>query len=458
MLFNALEKGRQHSGVQQLHVLVEQVAHPFFAPPELQRLPLIRFEAGADQHLVVAIDVMLNGARQTGKSTLVKSLISAQHIGRYITLDDATSLAAAKHDPEGFSSGLGESTIINEIQRAPELFVAIKADVDRNRKPGRYLLTGSANVLLLPRLSESLVGRMEIFTLWPLSQGEFSGIRERFIDSVFSEKLISPAAITVDPKISVIERVIKGGYPEAAARSIESRRRAWFGSYINTLLQRDVRDLANIDGLAAMPRLLAMLATRSPSLLNYSELSRTTGLPQTTLKRYMALFETIFLIDHLPAWYSNLGKRLVKTSKLVMNDTGLLATLLAVDAARLENTPLCGALVENFTIMELKKQISWSDTVPAMLHYRTQGGQEVDVVLEDTAGRLVGIEIKSAKCVGGLDFRGLQSLAETAGNRFLRGVVLYGGRDAVSFGRNLSALPIESLWNVNFDENHFSGR
>jgi predicted AAA+ superfamily ATPase len=322
------------------------------------------------------------------------------------------------------------------------------------RKPGRYLLTGSANVLLLPRLSESLIGRMEIFTLWPFSQGEYSGIRERFIDTVFSEKPIPPAAITVDPKSSVIERVIKGGYPEAAARSTESRRRAWFGSYITTLLQRDVRDLANIDGLTVMPRLLAMLATRSPSLLNYSELSRTTGLPQSTLKRYMAIFETIVLIDHLTAWYSNLGKRLVKTSKLIMNDTGLQAPLLAVDAARLENTPLYGALLENFVIMELKKQISWSDTVPVMLHYRTQGGQEVDVVLEDTSGRLVGIEIKSAKSVGGPDFRGLQSLAETAGNRFLRGVVLYGGRQTVSFGRNLSALPIESLRNVNFDENH----
>lgn len=215
-------------------------------------------------------------------------------------------------------------------------------------------------------------------------------------------------------------------------------------------MQRDVRDIANIDGLTAMPRLLSMLATRSPSLLNYSELSRTTGLPQSTLKRYMALFETIFLIDHLPAWYSNLGKRLVKTAKLIMNDTGLLATLLAVDAARLENTPLCGAVIENFVITELKKQIFWSDIKPAMLHYRTQTGQEVDVVLEDTAGRIVGVEIKSAKSVGGQDFRGLQSLAEASGNNFRKGIVLYGGSEIVSFGSNLFAMPIDSLWNLNF--------
>ena len=263
--------------------------------------------------------VMLNGARQTGKSTLAKSLISKKHIGHYVTLDDATALSAAKHDPAGFLSGLGESAVIDEIQRAPELFVAIKADVDRNRKPGRYLLTGSANVLLLPRLSESLAGRMEIFTLWPFSQGEFSGISEKFIDILFSEKLPIRQLTDTDNETAIIERAIRGGYPEAAARISESRRRAWFGSYITTILQRDVRDIANIDGLTAMPRLLSMLSTRSPSLLNYSELSRTTGLPQSTLKRYMALFETIFLIDHLPAWYSNLGKRLVKTAKLVMN-------------------------------------------------------------------------------------------------------------------------------------------
>lgn len=394
--------------------------------------------------------VMLNGARQTGKSTLASSLISSKHIARYVTLDDATTLAAAKHDPTGFVSGLGESTVIDEIQRAPELFPAIKADVDRNRTPGRYLLTGSANVLLLPRLSESLAGRMEIFTLWPMSQGELAGVSERFIDILFSEKLPLTPPIIADTGATIIERAIRGGYPEAAARASEPRRRAWFGSYITTILQRDVRDIANIDGLTAMPRLLSMLAARSTSQLNYAELSRTTGIPQSTLKRYMTIFETIFLIDHLQAWYSNLGKRLVKTSKVFMNDTGLLATLLGVNATRLENTPLSGALIENFVIMELKKQISWSETMPSMLYYRTQAGQEVDIVLEDAAGRVVGVEIKSAKSVDGQDFRGLQSLAEATGSSFMRGVVLYGGHEIVSFGSNLFAMPIDSLWDLNW--------
>lgn len=401
-------------------------------------------------HIIEALSdtpvVMLVGARQTGKSTLAKSLVSAKHLGRYVTLDDATALAAARHDPEGFISGLGASVVIDEIQRAPELFVAIKAEVDRNRTAGRFLLTGSANVLLLPRLSESLAGRMEVFTLWSLSQGEFIGVKERFIDAVFSAKIPSGLPSSDDAQMPLVERAIRGGYPEVVSRASESRRHAWFGSYITTILQRDVRDIANIDGLTAMPRLLSMLATRSASLINYAELSRTTGLPQSSLKRYMALFEMIFLIDHLPAWHTNLGKRLVKTAKLVMNDAGLHASLLAVDAARLKDNPLCGALVENFVIIELKKQISWSDTKPSMYHFRTQAGQEVDVVLEDTAGRLVGVEIKSANSVGMRDFKGLQSLAEASGNNFIRGIVLYGGSEFISFGSNLFALPVTSLW------------
>jgi len=393
--------------------------------------------------------VMLSGARQTGKSTLAKALTSKNYPARYVTLDDATLLSAAKYDPAGFIAGLGESAIIDEIQRAPELFIAIKAAVDLDRRPGRFLLTGSANVLLLPHLSESLAGRMEIFTLWPLSQGEFSGSREVFIDAAFSERLLPSDSTRADNETPLIEKIIRGGYPEASSRTSETRRRAWFGSYITTILQRDIRDIANIDGLTAMPRLLSMLATRSASLLNYSELSRTTGLPQSTLKRYMALFETTFLITHIPAWSSNLGKRLVKTSKLVLTDTGLLVTLLAVNASRLVDSPLLGALMESFVIMELQKQIGWSDIKPTIMHYRTQTGQEVDVVLEDSAGRVVGIEVKSSKSVSGNDFKGLQSFAEAAGANFVRGIILYGGGETVSFGSNLLAMPISSLWHTN---------
>jgi uncharacterized protein len=389
--------------------------------------------------------VLLNGARQTGKSTLVKTITEHSHPARYITLDDATVLAAVKQDPAGFIAHLEKSVVIDEVQKAPELFPAIKAAVDRDRKPGRFLLTGSANVLLLPRLSESLAGRMEILSLWPFSQGELEGVHELFVDGLFAAKLRTEPPQRESPA-SFHTRIINGGYPEAISRAKEDRRRAWFESYITTILQRDIRDLAQIEGLTSLPRLLAIIASRAPALLNFSELSRTLAMPQTTLKRYMTLLETTFLIQHLPAWSGNLGKRLVKTSKLVMSDTGLMAHLLGANKERLAAGGGIGPLLENLAVMELVKQISWSSTKPAIFHFRTQTGQEVDIVLEDRAGRLVGIEVKASSTVTAQDFKGLRALAETTGKRFYRGVVLYTGAESLPFGPGLYAMPINALW------------
>lgn len=389
--------------------------------------------------------VLLNGARQTGKSTLVKSLAAKEHPARYLTLDDVSILSAIHHDPQGFLAGLNGPVIIDEIQRAPELFVSIKAEVDQNRQPGRYLLTGSANILLLPKLSESLAGRMEILNLWPLSQGELEGIREGFVDALFADNLPSFQP-SVDDRGSLLERIIRGGYPEAVGRGSEPRRRAWFGSYLTTILQRDVRDLANIEGLTELPRLLSLLATRSAGLINFAELSRTSTIPQSTLKRYMTLLETTFLVQHLPAWSGNLGKRLVKAAKLVLNDTGLMAHLLGATSERMVSEGLIGPLLENFVAMELRKQITWSEIQSQMFHWRTQTGQEVDILLEDARGRIVGIEIKASATVGSKDFKGLKALAEVSGERFLRGVVLYTGRESIPFGRSLYALPVNALW------------
>ncbi len=389
--------------------------------------------------------LLLNGARQTGKSTLVKTISAHSHPARYVTLDDATVLSAVKHDASGFLAGIDGPVVIDEVQRAHELFPAIKAEVDRNRRPGRFLLTGSANVLLLPRLSESLAGRMEILRLWPFSQGELEGVTETFIDGLFAAKLHAESP-RHESLASLRGRIITGGYPEVVSRTKEDRRRAWFESYITTILQRDVRDLANIEGLTNLPRLLALIASRSPALLNLAELSRTLAIPHSTLKRYMALLEATFLILHLPAWSGNLGKRLVKTSKLVLNDTGLMAHLLGADMERLAAGGFIGPLVENFVIMELTKQITWSATRPQMFHFRTQTGQEVDIVLEDRAGKLVGIEVKASATVTTKDFRGLQAFAEATGKRFHRGVVLYTGKEGISFGSNLYALPLGTLW------------
>jgi len=390
--------------------------------------------------------VLLHGARQTGKSTLARRIAEEPHPARYISLDDATSLAAAMSDPQGFVGGLGGPAVIDEVQRAPGLFLALKQAVDENRTPGRYLLTGSANVLLLPQLAETLVGRMEVLTLWPLSQGEIEGRREGLIDALFGEETpFSPGP--VESGTGVWPRIRRGGYPEALARRTTDRRDAWFGAYVTTLLQRDIRDLASIEGLADLPRLLGLVAANAGNLVSFAELSRDAGIAQTTLKRYLALLETSFLIQRLQPWSANLGKRLIKTPKLYLTDTGLAAHLLGWgEGGRPEAGRDAGRLLENFVFMELTKAITWSRVQPRLYHFRTASGTEVDFVLEDRSGRCVGIEAKAGTSLGENDFSGLRALREALGERFRCGVVLYGGSEGVSFGRNLYAAPVQSLW------------
>jgi predicted AAA+ superfamily ATPase len=391
--------------------------------------------------------VFLNGARQTGKSTLVKDLAEGERPARYLTFDDATVLAAARNDPAGFVTGLEAPVIIDEVQHVPDIFPALKLAVDLNRQPGRFLLTGSANILLLPSVSESLAGRMEILTLWPLSQGEIEGVEENLIDRLFSGQFILPRLKGADTRDDLLDRVVRGGYPDALGRKTEERRRDWFGAYITTILQRDVREMANIEGLTDLPRVLTLLATRASSLHNLADISRSIDIPQTTLRRYITLLETTFLLSPLPAWSSNLGKRLVKAPKLALSDTGLLAYLLGANQERMEeDSSVLGRALENFVVMELRKQSSWGKTKPQLFHFRTQSGQEVDVVMEDAAGRLVGVEIKASATVTGGDFKGLRALREMTGKRFTRGVLLYTGAEPLPFGPDLFALPFASLW------------
>ena len=390
--------------------------------------------------------VYLQGARQTGKSTLVKRIAEDFRPAKYYSLDTAAVFAAAQSDPEGFIAGLDEPVVIDEVQKTPALMSAIKSAVDARRKPGRFLLTGSASVLALPIISESLVGRMELHTLWPFSQGEINHRRESFIENVFRKKMPrqTPAKIS---EAQLLKRILTGGYPEANARKSKDRRDAWFDSYVATILQRDVRDLANIDKLADMPRLLRLLASRTTSLLNYADVSRSLSLPLTTLKRYMALLEAIFLVKLLPPWATNLGKRLVKSPKLLIADTGLLTHVLDLDLDRLRSDRTwLGHLLENFAAMELFKQLGWSKKRCNICHFRTENGFEVDLVLEDPAGQIVGIEVKSTSTINAHDFKGLKALADIAGDRFVRGLVLYLGDQAVPFARNLAALPINALW------------
>ena len=393
--------------------------------------------------------VLINGARQTGKSTLAQ-LPELEHMGRqYLTFDDPGVRAAAKRDPNGFIAGLTTPVTLDEVQHATELFPAIKMAIDRKREPGRFLLTGSANVLLLPKLSESLAGRMELLTLWPFSQGEINNVREGFVDALFSNQ---PAWASREcgknpQRDALFEKVLAGGYPLVLARKSGARGEAWFQSYLTTILQRDVRDLANIADITAVPRLLSVVAARAGSLLNFADLSRTLALPQTTLKRYFALLEATFLVQLLRPWSGNLGQRAIQTPKVYLNDTGLLAHLLGLTLERLkvDGTTL-GGVLENFVLMELRKQSPWNETQPEFYFWRTAAGQEVDLVLEESAGRLVGIEVKAGATLGGSDIRGLQAMASAAGRRWIRGVVLYTGTEVIPFSANLHALPMSQMW------------
>lgn len=389
--------------------------------------------------------VYLQGARQTGKSTLAQRL-AERPSAAYLTLDTAAVRAAATDDPDGFVAGLPRPVVIDEVQRAPALATAIKAAVDADRTPGQFLLTGSAGVLALPTLAESLAGRMELHTLWPFSQGEIEGVRETFVDRLFAAELATPATAP-NTEAEVIDRLCAGGYPEARTRSAGRRRTAWFDAYIEAILQRDVRELARIDRLLDVPRLLALLASRAGGLVNQADLARALGLPQTTLKRYLALLETTFLVRRLPAWFANIGKRLVKAPKLMLVDTGLLAHLQGADAAHLRrNRTLLGQLLENFVAMEVTKQLGWADRHCRLYHFRTEGGAEVDLVIEDRAGRLVGVEVKCTATLRPRHFAGLKALADAAGDRFVRGVAIYLGTDVVPFGPALHGLPVAQVW------------
>jgi len=389
--------------------------------------------------------IMLIGARQTGKSTLAKLLAeSKEWYAQYTTLDDLTIKSAALMDPHGFISNLSLPLVIDEVQLAPELLPAIKLLIDHNRKPGQFLLTGSANVLTLPKVSESLAGRVELFTLFPLSQGELIGKKENFIDRSFSGSLkIIPATAEND----IWERVVDGGFPEVLQRTSYERKQVWSRDYITTMLQRDIRELTQISGLAIIPRFLELLAPRVGASHNATEMSRAMQIPQTSIKRYMSLFEATFLIHRLLPWSTNLGKRLVKTPKLYFNDTGLAAHLTGqtTDALRAKSL-LFGPLLENFVLNELRKQATWSQRSPRFYHLRTQSGIEVDFILEAQNGDCVGIEVKAAGTVRADDFKGCQWMQDQLGHKLVAGIVLYLGKKIVPFGQKFWAMPVSAIW------------
>ena len=390
--------------------------------------------------------VTLNGARQAGKSTLARLAVQASPNAVIRLLDDPATLRAARDDPAGFVEHDG-LMVIDEVQLAPELFRTIKVVVDTDPRPGRFLLTGSAQVLALRQLPDALPGRMEIIELWPFSQGEISRASDAFIDAAFAHGPGLSRASTLR-KRDYLERVVRGGYPEAVRRS-SRRRAAFFDSYLTNLIERDVKELAAIERRSDLRRLLAMLAGRSAGLIVPATLAAESGIPRTTLNRYLELLTAVFLIKQIPAWSASQTQRAIGTPKLAFVDTGIAAHLLGQDAARLgEPDGAAGAMIETFVLMELARQLTWCSERARLHHYRTKDRTEVDAVLETPDGRVIAIEVKAGATVRTEDLAGLRHLAQRLGPRLVAGYVLYTGQQTLPFGDRLRALPLDTLWEV----------
>ncbi|MBG0511106.1 ATP-binding protein [Agrobacterium sp. MOPV5] len=389
--------------------------------------------------------VLIAGPRQAGKTTLARQFEGPDRA--YLTLDDAGTLQAARADPVGFIRGV-DRAVIDEVQRAPELMLAIKESVDRDETPGRFLLTGSANLTAIPSIADSLAGRMAVIPLLPLAQAEIQSAPGRLLDRLFAGEapvVETAAAIGTD----LIDIVVRGGYPEAIRRPTPRRRTAWLEDYVALILDRDVRDIANIDQLDRMPRLLNILAEHAGQLVNHSSFGSALGLSSVTTQKYVAILERLFLIKTLPPWSNNRLSRLVKTPKLHFIDTGLLASMREDEAERLRLDRLrFGALLESFVVSELMKLASWSERRVSFSHYRTKDQDEVDVVIEDRRGRIIGIEVKASATVRAQDFRGLRQLQEAVGDRFVRGLVLHDHDRVTPFGEKLQAAPTSVLWTM----------
>ena len=401
-----------------------------------------RIEARVAEALTDTPVVLIAGPRQAGKTTLVRHM--ADPGLRYLTLDDELTLLAAKEDPVGMIRSL-DRAIIDEIQRAPTLLLAIKKTVDEDRRPGRFLLTGSANLMVLPTVADSLAGRMETLMLLPLSQSEMHGTTLNWLDSAFAGHL--PKLSTPLVGEALVEAVLRGGYPEAVSRATPRRRTAWARQYIDAIIQRDVRDVAGIDRIDQLPRFLRALAHVAGQMCNYTQLGGQVGLDHKTAARYVSVFEQMYLLKRVEVWARNRLNRVVKTPKVQFIDSGLLSTLIDLTPAiAVKDRSRFGHVLETFVYGELLKHATSADDDYQLLYYRDHDQFEVDVVIENAAGQLVGVEIKATASVRQADLRGLKRLANIAGDQFKLGVILYDGIETLPLGERLWAAPISTLW------------
>lgn len=386
--------------------------------------------------------VLIAGPRQSGKTTLANA-IAGDSIP-YFTLDDSTVLSAAKDDPNGFIRGLNRA-VIDEIQRAPELLTAIKMAVDADARPGRFLLTGSANIMTIPVAADSLAGRMEIINLLPLSQAEIRAEESTFLDNAFDGQTPRVGRCVVGSDL--IELVLAGGYPEALSRKRWSRKQDWYNAYVNAIIQRDIQDIARIDQLGIMPRLLEVLAEHSGQLVSHSSIGSAIDLNHVTTQKYVRALQSLFLIQTIQPWFSKKLKRLTKSPKLHFLDAGLLASVrnITPETVAKDKTPF-GAILETFVFSELQKLASWSDHACTFSHFRDKDNNEVDIVIENRRGEIIGVEVKASASVSAGDFSGMRKLADACDAKFKQGMVLYDHDKIVPFSENMSAVPISSLW------------
>jgi predicted AAA+ superfamily ATPase len=388
--------------------------------------------------------VFISGARQVGKSTLAKQIVSSDHPARVITLDDQAARDAARVDPHGFIAGLRGPALIDEVQHAPDLLYAIKQAVDEDPAPGRFLLTGSANVLTAPRISESLAGRVRRIQLWPLAQAEIRGSANNFVERLFAG---DPPQVTDAPvgREAFVDVVARGGYP-AVHKLSERQRQHWNHDYLQSIVERDLRDIASARKLSEMPTLLRLLATNSAKLLDYRKLANELQISDKTVRAYVELLRIVFLVHIVPAWRPGLRSRELQTPKLYLTDTGLLAQQLGVDQQRIaDDDQVTGYALETFCGMEILKHQSWANQASTLRHYRAQG-EEIDIILEAQSGELAAIEIKARASVRERDWRVIAALRDRDPDRFKAGVVLYTGGQTIPLGDRIWAVPISGLW------------
>jgi len=390
--------------------------------------------------------VFLNGPRQAGKTTLAEQVAGAER--RFLTLDDAATLVSAREDPTGFVRDL-DVAVIDEVQRAPALLLALKHAVDLDRRPGRFLLTGSANVMMLPNVADALAGRMETLSLLPLAGCELRGSAGHWLDTVFAGDVPRVGQDTARANVgqALVQRVLRGGYPEALTRATARRREAWSRQYVDALIARDVRDIASVEKLDHMPRLMRALAQMAGQLCNVAELAGQVGLDHKTAGKYLAVFELMFLVRRVAPWSANQLSRVVKSPKLYFLDSGLLCSLSGLNELVVErDRTRFGPALESYVYGELLKQSTWADDDYAVYGYRDKDKYEVDFAVENRAGRVVGVEVKAAASVQARDLAGLKKLAALAGPKFTAGILLYDGTETLPLGDRLWAVPLCTLW------------